>query len=112
MRRTMAPLAAAGSSMVLLLAALTGPAAAAETVKGLKAVDLFRIADQARAAQRIADAEAIYVALAHDPDPEVRAEARFREGMMLAGLKRYREAAGLFRALLDEKPGAARVRLE
>jgi len=81
-------------------------------VHGLSAADLFRIADQARAKGRIADAQAIYVALARDPNPDIRAEARFRDGMMQAGLKHYREAAVLFRAILDEKPGATRVRLE
>ena len=98
----------------MCLAAAPPPARAGEAVvaKHLKAVDLFRLADEARAKGRVADAETIYDALAKDPNPEVRAEARFRHGMMLAGLKRYREAAVLFRALLDEKPGATRVRLE
>ena len=102
-------------SAVLVAAALLSfgrPARAGETLRGLSAVDLFRIADQARAAGRTADAKALYGALARDPDPEIRAEARFRQGMMLAGARRYREAAVLFRALLDEKPGATRVRLE
>ena len=85
---------------------------AATVVEHLSAVQLFRIADQASAAGKTADAEAIYTALAADPDPEVRAEARFREGMMLARARRWREAAVVFRALLDEKPNATRVRLE
>ena len=103
------------SSVILLAVALLGlacPAWAAKSVSGLSAADLFHVADQARAAGRTADAEAIYVALARDPNPEIRAEARFREGMMFAQAKRYRQAAVLFRALLDEKPGATRVRLE
>jgi hypothetical protein len=88
-------------------------AAAAQTrIEHLSAPELFAMADGARAAGRTADALAMYDALARDPDPEVRAEARFRKGMLLAGLKRYREAAISFRALLDEKPNAARVRLE
>ena len=101
------------SGLALLTAPCLAPAAhAATVVQHLSAVDLFRVADRARAAGKTADAKAIYEALAKDPDPEIRAEARFREGMMFAGLKRYREAAVLFRALLDEKPGASRVRLE
>ena len=92
--------------------ALAPQAHAAVVAQHLSAVDLFRIADTARAKGKIADAEAIYDALARDPNPEVRAEARFRHGMLLAGLKRYRRAAVLFRAILDEKPGATRVRLE
>ena len=92
--------------------ALLASSAAAQTAAHLTAPQLFDLADQARAAGRPADAEAIYQALSHDPDAEVRAEARFRDGMMLADAKRFREAAVLFRALLDEKPQAVRVRLE
>jgi hypothetical protein len=88
------------------------PAQAEQIERNLSAVDLFRIAGQAQAAGRTADAEALYSALEHDPDAEIRAEARFRHGMMLAALKRNREAAVLFRALLDEEPAATRVRLE
>ena len=88
------------------------PAHAAVVASHLSAVDLFRIADQAIQKGRYADAAAIYDALAKDPDIEVRSEARFRHGVMLAGRKRYKEAAVLFRAILDEKPGATAVRLE
>jgi outer membrane protein len=91
---------------------LPAPAAAQARVEHLSASQLFALADGAHAAGRTADALAMYDALARDPDPEVRAEARFRKGMLLAELKRYGEAAISFRALLDEKPNAARVRLE
>ena len=87
-------------------------AKAGTAVRRLSAVELFGAADQAQAAGKIAEAKTMYEALAKDPDAQVRAEARFREGVMLAALKRYREAAVLFRALLDEKPSATRVRLE
>ncbi|HVJ01763.1 MAG TPA: surface lipoprotein assembly modifier, partial [Sphingomonas sp.] len=79
---------------------------------GLSAAELFGRADQAIAAGQTQDAEALYRALARDPDIEVRSEARFRLGMMLDRLGRKRDAAVAFRALLDEKPGAARVRIE
>ncbi len=47
------------------------------------------------------------------PDPALRAEARFRLGLMLADrLGRHREAAVEFRRILDDQPDAARVRLE
>lgn len=78
----------------------------------VKATDLFNLATQAEAAGNAADAEAIYRALSHDPDGEIRSEARFRLGMMLARLGRNRDAAIEFRAILDEKPDAGRVRLE
>jgi hypothetical protein len=98
--------------VLVLCLCLVTPGWAATVTRRLSVVELFRVADQARTNGRRADAEAVYNALAHDPNPEVRAEARFRHGMMLASLKRYREAAVLFRAILDEKPAATRVRLE
>jgi hypothetical protein len=82
------------------------------TTRHLSAIDVFALADRARAEGRIGDAITFYDALSHDQNADVRAEARFRKGMMLASLKRYREAAVAFRRLLDEKPNAARVRLE
>lgn len=81
-------------------------------IESLSAIDLFTLADEARAAGNIADASAIYDALSKDPHAEIRAEARFRKAMMLAGMSRYTEAAVSLRALLDEKPHEARVRLE
>lgn len=78
----------------------------------LSAVEMFALAERMRDQHRPRDALAIFDALERDPDPEIRAEARFRKGMMLADAKRYAEAAVTFRALLDEKPGATRVRLE
>ncbi len=78
----------------------------------LSAAQVFAVADQAIAAGRLDDAGAMYDALAKDPDPQIRAEARFRKGMMLANAKRYADAAVEFRKVLDEQPGALRVRLE
>lgn len=60
-----------------------------------------------------ATAETAYRALATNPDIELRIEARFRLAMMLADeMGKHREAATLFREILDEKPKAARVRIE
>ena len=84
----------------------------AEQISNLSAADLFQIAEQAKQRQAFANAESIYRALSRDPDADIRAEARFRLGMMLSDQKRYTDAAVTFRALLDEKPNAARVRLE
>jgi hypothetical protein len=106
----------AGTMACAAAAALSGfgvgTAHAQAKVEHLTPPQLFAAADLARASGRVADALAMYDALARDPDPEVRAEARFRRGMTLAGIGRYREAAESFRALLDEKPKAARARLE
>lgn len=101
-----------GPAFALALAAAAMPAAAQTRVDNLSAVDLFGLADRARAAGSTDDAAALYDALARDPDAQVRAEARFRKGMMLADAKRWREAAIAFRALLDEQPSAPRVRIE
>lgn len=79
----------------------------------LSAAQLFTLADEARTRHDFATAETAYRALTKDPKIELRTEARFRLGMMLADdLKRYLEAAIEFRRILDEKPNAARVRLE
>jgi tetratricopeptide (TPR) repeat protein len=101
-----------GPALALALAAAALPAAAQTRLDHLSAVDLFGMADRARAEGQIDGAATLYDALAKDPDAQVRAEARFRKGMMLADAKRWREAAITFRALLDEQPNAPRVRLE
>ncbi|MGR6331196.1 surface lipoprotein assembly modifier [Sphingomonas sp. XXL09] len=103
--------------MAWLLAATVCPvgAASAQTDAGpahLGAVDVFDLAGRAAAEGRDADALKLYDALSHDPDVEVRSEALFRKGQLLAAQERWREAALAYRLLLDAKPGAARVRLE
>lgn len=109
--------------LALLALAATAPALSQTTegpqvsadrsaLTGLSAAQLFDLADQARMAGRFGDAEAIYAALARDPAQEIRSEARFRLGMMLADQQRYQDAALAFRAILDEQPEATRVRLE
>lgn len=91
---------------------LAGAASAQQAVGGLTASQLFDLADSRRTAGAVQDAITVYDALARDPDSEVRAEARYRKGLMLADLGRYAEAAVAFRALLDEKPNALVARLE
>lgn len=88
------------------------PSTASAMSPALSADDLFMIAGRAIAASRFGDAEAIFRALSRDSDGEVRAEARFRLGLMFASMRRYRAAAQAFRDLLDERPDANRVRLE
>ena len=112
------PARAAGAALVLLilawagLAAAPAGAAAAAPVAGLSAVQLFRLASEALANARTADAEAIYRALTQDRGIEVRTEARFRLALLLSQQGRHAEAAVLLRRILDDKPGASRVRLE
>ena len=78
----------------------------------MTAQQLFDLADNALAKENLVVAEAAYRALAQDTDAEIRSEAHFRLGMLLAALGRHAEAARLFRRILDEKPNAQRVRLE
>jgi outer membrane protein len=100
------------AASLLVAAAFAAPAANAQSVSGVSAVEMFDLADQARAANRLADAEGIYVSLARDPELEIRTEARFRLGQMLEEQGRFNEAAVMYRALLDEQPNAPRVRIE
>ena len=79
---------------------------------GLSAIDLFKLAEERQRDGRPEEALALYDALSRDPHPEIRAEARFRKGQLLASEGRYTDAAVSYRALLDEKPDAAAVRLE
>lgn len=103
---------------VILLVAVASPALADARGQDvpqraqLSAEQLFALADAARDRGDVANAETAYRALAGDPDPQIRAEARFRLGMMMGSLGRHAGAAMLFRQILDEQPGAQRVRLE
>lgn len=111
-----------GWAVVLAVNAVPGAPAFAEPAAPLQSAtaplqmtpaQLFVFADAARDAGNFEIAETAYRALAGNPDPDLRTEARFRLGLMLADRQqKYREAAVEFRRILDEKPGAARVRLE
>lgn len=79
----------------------------------LSPAELFAFAETAVLDGDYDSAQSAYQALAKNPDLEIRTEARFRLAMMLADKQqRYDQAAVLFRAILDEKPDAARVRIE
>lgn len=81
-------------------------------VSGLNPAQLFLAAEQLLGEGRQADAELLLDALAKDPDRAVRNEARFRLSKLREAEGRRAEAAVLLRRILDEEPGAARVRLE
>jgi tetratricopeptide (TPR) repeat protein len=57
-------------------------------------------------------AETILRALAADPNPEIRNEARFRRSLMLENRGEKRQAAVLLRQILDENPDAAAARFK
>lgn len=78
----------------------------------LTAVQTLELASRAEQLGDVDVAKQAYSALARDPDPEIRAEAMFRHGRMLAKAGKLEDAARLFRRLLDERPDATVARLE
>ena len=87
-------------------------AVAAQEQVELSSSQLFDFADRARDEGEFAIAETAYRALSENPDSDLRTEARFRLALMLEQQKRLTDSAVLLRQILDEKPDAARVRLE
>jgi outer membrane protein len=86
--------------------------APAATQASLSAPQLLELADRANRTGDAALAETALRAMFADPSVEVRSEARFRLAMLLVRRNRLPEAAVLLRTILDEQPGAQRVRLE
>jgi tetratricopeptide (TPR) repeat protein len=78
----------------------------------LSAAEVFAAADALVAQGRLADAEILLTGLTHDPSLDYRSEARFRLGRLRAAQSDLAGAIRWYRALLDEKPDAAAVRLE
>ena len=79
---------------------------------GLSAADVFAIADRYIGAGRLDDAETLLRGLTKDPEADIRAEARFRLAQLRESRGDRAGAVELYKALLDEKPNAQRVRLE
>lgn len=99
--------------MAVVAAGLIVSDAAGQVVQQtLSPAQMFDLAQARRDAAAIGDAIAIYDALAADPDPEIRTEARYRKGLMLADLGHFAEAAAAFRDLLAERPDVLSARLE
>lgn len=92
----------------------TQPRAASNNVRSLRlnAAQMFRLAELAREKSDLPTELAIYAALEANPDPEVRAEARFRHAKQLLEHNRSRDAALLLRRVVDEKPDALPARLQ
>jgi hypothetical protein len=107
---------------LLLMATAVSDAAAAEPAVNiterphravrLGAAAMFKLAAAALARGQTNTAEAIYSAMEQDSDADVRSEARYRRAQLYLGGGRQREAALLLRRILDDKPDAARVRLD
>ncbi|NNM77045.1 DUF560 domain-containing protein [Sphingomonas sp. ID1715] len=97
-----------------LLAQAPAPACDHEAgcATGLTAPDIFALAERYAAAKRLPDAETLLRGLIRDPDPDYRAEARFRLSILREAQGDRRGAIEWLKALLDEKPNAGRPRLE
>lgn len=88
------------------------PAARAQDKEArLSAPQVFALAEVYEAEGRRADAEALLEALTRDPNPQYRAEARFRLGQARMASGDYEGAIDAFAALLEEQPDAQPVRL-
>ncbi|RIV92726.1 DUF560 domain-containing protein [Aurantiacibacter xanthus] len=93
--------------------AAAAPSVGSQQVRQLTPAQLFAFAGEASDAGDYTAAETAYRALATNPDIELRTEARFRLALMLADKQgRFEAAAVLLRNILDDKPDAARVRVE
>lgn len=110
----MASVAAAFLAATTLQAspAVPGPCAGQANCRQASAGQLFELADKLFESGDLDGAEQILIALQEDPNPEFRAEARFR----LAALREKRGdlegAVTALRSLLAEKPDANPARLE
>ena len=101
----------AGAAALFIAAAAPATAARSATVQ-VTAAQLFAIADAALAKGDSAMAERAYTALMNDQSTDIRLEARFRLAMLVGKNGNLTRAAILLRQVVDERPGAARARLE
>ena len=104
--------------LLLLLAGLLAGVAPAhgqtcDPAQGcLKAPAVFALAERYAGSGRFGDAETLLRGLTRDPDRDYRAEARFRLALLREAQGDRAGAIEWLKALLDEKPGAGRPRLE
>lgn len=81
-------------------------------VAELSPQQLLNLANAAAQARDLGTAEAAYEALGDNRSSAIRNEARYRLAQIRIGQGRLTAAAILLRTILDEEPGAQRVRLE
>lgn len=82
-----------------------------ESSPGALADNRLKAAAEAAQSGDFREAVALYRKLEHDPDIDVRCEARYQHSQLLAARGNYSAAALLLRALLDEKPDWQRARM-
>lgn len=105
--------ALAYAALFLVGASLTDAGRAApSSVRVGSAAEVIAFAEKAHARGNLAAAETALRAMLEDPDPKMRAEARFRLAKMIAPNGRKTEAAVLLRQVLDDYPDSAPARLE
>lgn len=112
-RRFLLPRAVRGIAIGTLLAAAP-VSVAAEPVTRIRATasQLLGIADGALARSDERLARQVYAALMSDPSADVRLEARFRMALLESKHGKLKQAALLFRQIVDARPHATRARLE
>jgi hypothetical protein len=76
------------------------------------AAEMFALANESLRRGNAGAASVILDLLSHDPNPDVRSEARFREAKILVAAHENARAAVLLRRILDDRPSATPVRLE
>lgn len=90
----------------------TPPPPPPQLAQQLSAAQMLALAERASAADDLEAAQILYAALERDPVRAVRNEARFRLAALRSAAGDLTGAALLLRRILDEEPGAQRVRLE
>lgn len=101
-----------GALAVLAQSNAQCPAAPKGSCVTLTPTAMFHVAEEAVRNADISTAEAIYRALASNPSVEIRSEAKFRLALLIAKEGYLADSATLLRQVLDEQPGAQRVRVE
>ena len=111
-RRSCMAIAALIGGALTPIAMQTAVAAAPPSTVQLTAAQLLGLIDRLIQSGRHEEARPILFLLAEDPNPDVRNEARYRQALLLEARGQDRDAAVLFRRILDDKPDAAPVRLK
>ena len=87
------------------------PSLTTQTVSA-SAAELFVIAEIALQRGHRNQAGQLFEVLSHDPNPDVRNEARFRQALLMEQDGQDRQAAVLLRRVMDDKPDAVAPRLK
>lgn len=74
--------------------------------------NMFQLAEAASYNGDTQTAEEVYKALASNPSPQIRNEARFRHAELLVTRRRFTDAAVLLRRVVDDDPKAQTARIE